>query len=192
MTALPHYPEFDYESENKAAKWTKYVNRLRNYFTAYNIEDDKRKKAILLTFVGEEVNDLIDELPSEQTTPEKNQTHFDKLVLAVQNHFNPENNTDYNRFIFKKKKKHPKHRGLSSGIKRGSSYVPFHRQKCRNKIPANNGLFIRKCSPKGTDEPKHAPRRSNKLCQNDRNHIQTNGTDALRRRQLYYKTYHIH
>ena len=192
MAALPHYPEFNHESKNKAAKWTKYVNRLRNYFTAYNIEDNERKKAMLLTFVGEEVNDIIDELPSEQTTPEKNETHFDKLVLAVQNHFNPENNTEYNRFIFRKKKiNHPKHRGLSSGIKRGSSYVPFHRQKCRNKIPANNGLFIRKSSPKGTDEPKHAPRRSNKLCQNDRNHIQTNGTDALRRRQLYYKTYHI-
>ena len=91
-----------------------------------------------------------------------------------------------------KKKNHPEHRGLSSGIKRGSSYVPFHRQKCRNKVPANNGLFIRKSSPKGTDEPKHAPRRSNKLCQNDRNLIKTNGTDALRRRQLYYKTYRIH
>ena len=49
------------------------------------------------------MNDLIDELPSEQTTPEKNETHFDKLVLAVQNHFNPENNTEYNRFIIRKK-----------------------------------------------------------------------------------------
>ena len=71
MATLPHYPEFEYESKNKAAKWTKYVNRLRNYFTAYNIEEDKWKKAILLTFVGKEVNDLIDELLSEQTTPEK-------------------------------------------------------------------------------------------------------------------------
>ena len=26
------------------------------------------------------MNDLIDELPSEQTTPEKNETHFDKFV----------------------------------------------------------------------------------------------------------------
>ena len=33
---------------------------------------------MLLTFVGEEVNDIIDELPSEQTTLEKNETHFDK------------------------------------------------------------------------------------------------------------------
>ena len=107
MAALPHYPEFNHESKNKPAKWTKYVNRLRNYFTAYNIEDDERTKAMLLTFVGEEVNDIIDKLPSEQTTPEKNETHFDKLVLAVQNHFNPENNTEYNRFIFRKKKKTP-------------------------------------------------------------------------------------
>ena len=54
-------------------------------------------------FVGEEINDLIDELPSEQTTPGEKETHFDKLVLAVQNHFNPENNTEYNRFVFRKK-----------------------------------------------------------------------------------------
>ena len=32
------------------------------------MEDDKRQKAILLTFVGEEINDLIDELPSERNT----------------------------------------------------------------------------------------------------------------------------
>ena len=178
MAALPHYPGFDHESKNKAAKWTKYVNRLRNYFTAYNIEDDKRKKAILLTFVGEEVNDLIDELPSVKPHQKKTKhtsissswlcktTSTQKTTLSI---------TD---LYSEKKQKHPKHRGLSSGIKRGSSYVPFHRQKCRNKIPANNGLFIRKSSPKGTDEPKHAPRRSNKLCQNDRNHIQTNGTSA--------------
>ena len=129
MAALPHYPKFDYESQNKASKWTKYVNRLRNYSTAYNIEDDKRKKAILLTFVGEEVNDLIDELPSEQTTPEKNETHFDKLVLAVQNHFNPENNTEYNRFIFRKKTPTRNIEDFHRELKEASSYVPFHRQK---------------------------------------------------------------
>ena len=38
-------------------------------------------------------------MPSEQTTPGENEVHFDKLVLAVQNHFNPENNTEYNRFV---------------------------------------------------------------------------------------------
>ena len=49
------------------------------------------------------MNDLIDELPSEQTTQE-NETRFDKLVLAGQNHFNPENNTEYNRVIFRNKR----------------------------------------------------------------------------------------
>ena len=50
---------------------TKYVNRLKNYFAAYNIEDDKQQKAMLLTFVEEQMNVLIDQLPFEQTTPEK-------------------------------------------------------------------------------------------------------------------------
>ena len=109
----------------------------------------------------------------------------------MQNHFNPENNTEYNRFIFRKKNKKnaPNIEDFHRELKEAAAMSRFTE---RNKIPANNGLFIRKSSPKGTDEPKHAPRRSNKLCQNDRNHIQTNGTDALRRRQLYYKTYHIH
>ena len=70
--------------------------------------------------------------------------------------------------------------------------MPLNRHKCRKKIPANNRLFVRKSSPKGTDELKHAFRRSNKLRQNDGNHIQTSGTDALRRRQLHHETYHIY
>ena len=149
MDTLPHYSEFSCELKNKAAKWTKYVNSLKNYFTAYNIEDDKRQKAILLTFVGEEKNDLIDQLPSEQTTPGENETHFDKLVLAEQNDSNSENNTEYSQFVFRKKTKHHKQRGLLSGIKRGSSYVPLHRCKCGNKISASNRLFIRKICQEG-------------------------------------------
>ena len=86
MAVLPYYPEFDCESENKAAMWTKYVNRLKNYFTAYNIEDDKIQKAMSLTFVGEQTNNLIDELPSEQTTPEKiysiKRQYTDKILLS--------------------------------------------------------------------------------------------------------------
>ena len=136
------------------------------------------------------MNDLIDDLPSEQTTPEKDETHFDKLVLAVQNHFNPENNTEYNRFVFRKKKNTPNIEDFYQ--ERGSSYVPLQRYKCGYKIPAYNRLFIRKSSPKGTDELKYAFRQSNKLRQNDVNYIQTPGTDALRRYQLHYETHHIY
>ena len=68
----------------------------------------------------------------------------------MQNHFNPENNTKYNwkKKKKKKKKKNTPNRGLLLGIKRDSSYVPLHRYKCGNKIPANNRLFIRKSLPK--------------------------------------------
>ena len=153
MAALPHYPEFNHESKNKAAKWTKYVNRLRNYFTAYNIEDDKQKKAILLTFVGEEVNDIIDELPSEQTTPEKNETHFDKLVLAVQNHFNPENNTEYNRFIFRKKKPTPNIEDFHQELKEAAAMCRFTDRNAEIKSQLITGCLSEKVRQKGLMNP---------------------------------------
>ena len=153
MAALPHYPEFDYVSENKAAKWTKYVNRLRNYFPAYNIEDDKWKKAILLTFVGEEVNDLIDELLSEQTTPEKNKTHFDKLVLAVQNHFNPENSTEYNRFIFQKEKPTPNIEDFHRELKEAAAMCLFSDRNAEIKSQLITGCLSEKVRQKGLMNP---------------------------------------
>ena len=152
MAALLHYPKFNYKSQHKASKWTKYVNRLRNYFTAYNIEDDKRKKGILLTFVGEEVNDLIDELPSEQTTPEKNETHFDKLVLAVQNHFNPENNTEYNRFIFKKKNT-PNIEDFHWELKQAAAMCCFTDRNAEIKSQLITGCLSEKVCQKGLMNP---------------------------------------
>ena len=158
MAALPHYPEFDYESQNKASKWTKYVNRLRNYFIAYNIEDDKRQKAMHLTFVGEEFNDLIDELPFEQTTPEKkkkkkNETHFDKLVLAVQNHFNPEKNTEYNRFIFRKKKPTPNIEGFHRELKEAAAMCHFTDKNVEIKSQLITGCLYEKVRQKGLMNP---------------------------------------
>ena len=121
----------------------------------------------------------------------KNETRFDKLVLAVQNHFNPENNTEYNRFIFRKKNPTPNIEDFHRELKEAAVMCRFTDRNAEIKSQLITGCLSDKSSPKGTDEPKHAPRRSNKLWQNDRNHIQTNGTDALRKRQLYYKTYHI-
>ena len=42
------------------------------------------------------------------------------------------------------------------------------------------GCLSENVRQKGLMNPKHAPRRSNKLRQNDGNHIQTSGTDALK------------
>ena len=148
IAAIPYCPQFDYESENKSSKWTKYVNRLRNYFTAYNIEDDKRQ-----TFVGGEMNDLIDELPSEQTTPEKNETHFDKLVLAVQNHFNPENNTEYNRFIFRKKKPTPNIENFYRELKEAAAMCHFTDKNAEIKSQLITSCLSEKIRQKGLISP---------------------------------------
>ena len=49
---LPSYPPFDAKSEGVAVRWSKWVSRLtNNLFVAYDITDESRKKALLLTYV---------------------------------------------------------------------------------------------------------------------------------------------
>ena len=172
------------KQKTKQRNGKNYVHTLKNYFTAYNIEDDKQQKAILLTFVGEQMNDLIDGLPSEQTTPEKNETHFDKLVLAVQNHFNPENNTEYNRFIFRKKTT-PNIEDFYRELKETAAMCHFTDTNAEIKSQLITGCLSEKVRQKGLMNPNMLLGDLIKLRQNDGNHIQTSGTDALRRRQLH-------
>ena len=120
---------------------------------SYNIEDDKRQKAILLTFVGEQKIDLIDELPSEQTTPEKNETHFDKLVLAVQNHFNPENNTEYNQFVFRKKNPTPNIEDFYRELKEAAVMCRFTDANAEIKSQLIIGCLSEKVRQKGLMNP---------------------------------------
>ena len=70
----------------------------------------------------------------------------------MQNHFNSENNTEYNRFIFRKKN-HPKHRGLLSGIKRGSSYGHFTDKNAEIKSQLITGCLSEKVRQKGLMNP---------------------------------------
>ena len=98
--ALPHYPPLDCKSEGKSIRWAKWVARLQNVFVGYNIEDDKRKKALLLTFGGEELNDIVDSLPENATAAEDGE-RFNKLVTAITNHFNPSTNVEFQKYTFR-------------------------------------------------------------------------------------------
>ncbi|XP_014661486.1 PREDICTED: uncharacterized protein LOC106804710 [Priapulus caudatus] len=55
---IPHYlqyPAFDCRSEAVGIRWTKWINRLKNnIFVAYDISDDTRRKALMLTQAGDE------------------------------------------------------------------------------------------------------------------------------------------
>ena len=95
------------------------------------------------------MNDLIDELPSEQTTPEKNETHFDKLVLAVQNHFNPENNTEYNRFVFRKKQNTPNIKDFYRELKEAAAMCHLTDTNAEIKSQLITGSLSEKVHQKG-------------------------------------------
>ena len=105
MAGLPSYPIFDCSGEGKAVRWDKWVKRLELLFVAYNITDDKRKQALLLTYGGEDLSDIFDNFPTNDVTPRPGNdqdTHYQRTVDAFTHHFNPQTNTEYQRYVFRR------------------------------------------------------------------------------------------
>ena len=67
---LPMFPPFDPELDKAdvAVRWRKWQSRLENLFVAMKIQDDKRKRALLLHYAGEHVHDIFDAERSVYTT----------------------------------------------------------------------------------------------------------------------------
>ena len=96
-TALPIFPEFNLRDQsNLAARWEKYLKRFHNLMTAMNITDASRKRALLLHYVGEEVNDLFETLPD--TGDDKD---FKKAHEALTQYFTPTKNASFEIFKFR-------------------------------------------------------------------------------------------
>ena len=101
---LPSYPPFECQSESNGIRWTKWITRLtNNEFAGYNITDDARKKALLLTYAGEDLNDIFDTLSTELVTPQPGteETVFSKAVEALDVYFNPKQNKKFQRYVFR-------------------------------------------------------------------------------------------
>lgn len=98
---LPAYPSFDCASPGRAVRWQKWVSRLKNLYVGYGIESDERQKALLLTFAGDELNDIVDTFTVEEVTPTENESKFQKLCDAISNHFSPQSNREYQRYVFR-------------------------------------------------------------------------------------------
>ena len=73
---------------------------MQNIFVAYITNVDK-KKALLLTYGGEELNDLIESLPC--TNAAEGEDSFCYTVILLTNHFNPKMNIEMQRYIFRHK-----------------------------------------------------------------------------------------
>ncbi|XP_023210633.1 uncharacterized protein LOC111613518 [Centruroides sculpturatus] len=69
------------------SQWISYAERLDAYLTANNIEDEERKKAILLTACGRETYNLLRSLLSPNLPTTKS---FQELKDVLRSHFAPQ------------------------------------------------------------------------------------------------------
>ena len=93
---LPVYPPFDCNLEGRAVRWNKWIARLNTFFSAYEITSDSRKRALMLTFAGPELNDIIESFPPEQGKGDS----YNHLCEAMTHYFNPQTNVEFQKFMF--------------------------------------------------------------------------------------------
>ena len=92
-TAHGSITAFDGEKED----WVEYAERLENYFIANDIDDENKKRAILLNGVGATTYRLIKTLALPGTPKDLS---FDEIVKRVKLHFNPKPSPIVRRFEF--------------------------------------------------------------------------------------------
>jgi hypothetical protein len=97
-TSLPDFPSFDAENrENIAIRWQRWFMRFENLLIALDIEDKKRKRALLLHYIGENTLNIFETLPDTGTADD-----YDEACQALHAHFTPRKNTSFEIFKFRK------------------------------------------------------------------------------------------
>ena len=97
-TSLPEFPPFDASDTcNVGTRWTKLIGRLENLLVAMNIpefdEDAKRKKALLLHFMGEQAYDIYDTLKADGD-------NYADVKQKLHGYFVPKVNLEYEKYVF--------------------------------------------------------------------------------------------
>ena len=85
-SSLPPFPPFNVEDDPTATgqRWTKWKKRFENFLLAMNIEDETRKRALLLHYIGPSAFDIFETL--NDTGDEKDyKTAMDRLSTLRHN-----------------------------------------------------------------------------------------------------------
>ena len=154
--ALPSYPQFDCSPQGRAVRWRKWVARLKNVFTAYDIADDERQKALLLTYGGDELNDLVESFPEAELRPNAadGETHFQKLIDVISAHFNPETNAEFQKYTFRHTyQKSDKIDDFYAELKQLALTCNFHDSESEIKSQIIAGCHSDKVRQKGLSTP---------------------------------------
>ena len=103
-SSLPPFPPFNVEDDPTATgqRWTKWKKRFENFLLAMNIEDETRKRALLLHYIGSSAFDIFKTL--NDTGDEKAyKTAMDRLT----EYFTPQRNVDYETYVFRQARQQP-------------------------------------------------------------------------------------
>ena len=103
--SLPTFPPFDVHSNasSTVVRWKKWLRWFENMMIGLNIKDDlKRKRALLLHYTGEEINDIFETLPD---TGEEN--NYQAAIDAQNAHFAPTANSEFSIYCFRQAKQQP-------------------------------------------------------------------------------------
>ena len=103
--SLPTFPPFDVHSDASSTVvwWKKWLWQFENMMIGLNIKDNlKRKRALLLHYAGEEINDIFETLPD--TGEEKN---YQAAIDALNAHFAHTANLEFSIYCFGQAKQQP-------------------------------------------------------------------------------------
>jgi hypothetical protein len=106
-TALPTFPSFDPNADQGApgVRFKKYISRFRNLIIATDIDDPARQIALLLHYIGEEVNDILETLTVSE--PAEGETVLDVTIKALSDYFTPTQNPVVEEYKFRNAKQKP-------------------------------------------------------------------------------------
>ena len=112
-TALtpPALPSFDPNEPPVGPRWTKWLSRFNNYLVAADVTDPARKKALLLHYAGEAVQDIYDALPtiptSDGSTDSTTTDPYGSTTAILTSYFAPKRNLQYEIFTFQSASQEP-------------------------------------------------------------------------------------
>ena len=107
LSGIPQLPAFipDADITSAAMRWKRWLDRFENLIIALNVTDNARKKALLLHMAGEAVYEIYDGLVvaavAQDADPEVDNVYLN-TKQALDNHFNPKRNAEFEIFNFRK------------------------------------------------------------------------------------------
>lgn len=107
-SATQYFPPLDVETDptNMGTRWKKWIDRFDNFLDAFNITEDRRKKSMLLHFIGEKAHEIFLTLP-EPENPNALTQQYELAKLKFSQYFVQKPNIEFEIYQFRQSKQQP-------------------------------------------------------------------------------------